>query len=187
MFDSNFLILGVGYQKRSGKDTMANYLVENHGFVRMSFADPLKEACRIIYLLNDEQLYGDLKEVIDPRWGKTPRELMQLTGTEAIRDQVDDKVWIKNLEYRVAEYAATNPNGRVVVPDMRFINEIYCIKDMGGYAGKINRPDVEINDFSQHQSELELKLFTGFDFKLDNSGTLQDFYNNIEQFMRRFK
>jgi len=36
------MIVGVGYKMRQGKDTIADYLVKNHGFIKMSFAEALK-------------------------------------------------------------------------------------------------------------------------------------------------
>jgi len=57
----------------SGKDVIADYLVSNYGYTKMSIATPLKEACRSIFQFNDDQLYGDLKNVIDHFWGLTPR------------------------------------------------------------------------------------------------------------------
>lgn len=37
------LVLGISGWKNSGKDMVSDYLVKEHGFVRLSFADPLKE------------------------------------------------------------------------------------------------------------------------------------------------
>ncbi len=42
----------------SGKDTAANYLVEEHGFKKASFAAPLKQMVKIAFGFSDEQLYG---------------------------------------------------------------------------------------------------------------------------------
>src|SRR5579863_3132559 len=57
--NEEFVIIGITGRKRSGKDTVGNYLVEHYGFVKVSFADTLKEACKIIFGFSDEQVYGD--------------------------------------------------------------------------------------------------------------------------------
>lgn len=44
------LIVGFGHRARSGKDTCADYLVNNYGFTRVSFADALYEECRNLQL-----------------------------------------------------------------------------------------------------------------------------------------
>jgi dephospho-CoA kinase len=38
------MIIGISGYARSGKDTVANYLVEHHEFTRMAFADAMREA-----------------------------------------------------------------------------------------------------------------------------------------------
>ena len=86
--------------KTSGKTAASEYLVREYGFKRLSFAGPLKESCRLIFQLSDEQVYGSEKEVHDPRWDMTPRKILQLFGTEVGR-QIDESVWIKNMQYRL--------------------------------------------------------------------------------------
>ena len=62
------MIIGLCGKKRVGKDTFADYLVDNYNFDKYAFANPLKEACRIMFCFNDEQLYGDQKEDFDSNW-----------------------------------------------------------------------------------------------------------------------
>lgn len=42
----------------SGKDTACDYLVKNYGFMKTSFAAPMKEMVKIAFGFTDEQLYG---------------------------------------------------------------------------------------------------------------------------------
>ena len=72
------MIIGLGYKARSGKDTVASYLKEHFGFRQTFFAEPLKEACEVIFRLTKDQLYGDQK--FDPVpfwWDMTTREILQ--------------------------------------------------------------------------------------------------------------
>jgi len=59
------MIIGFAGKKRSGKDTIANYLVNKYNFRRYAFGGPVKEVCRILFGFDDEQLYGDRKEELD--------------------------------------------------------------------------------------------------------------------------
>ena len=59
------MIIGFLGEKRSGKDTCGNYIIENYGFERYAFADPIKRACQHLFGFTDEQCWGDLKEEID--------------------------------------------------------------------------------------------------------------------------
>lgn len=70
------MIIGLGGAAGSGKDSAAHYLVERHGFEQVAFAEPLKAGCEALFAFNPEQLHGALKEVIDRRLGKAPREVM---------------------------------------------------------------------------------------------------------------
>ena len=58
-------ILGICGKKRSGKDTAGEYLIENYGYVRYAFGDPVKDVCRVMFKFTEEQLYGDKKEIIE--------------------------------------------------------------------------------------------------------------------------
>lgn len=64
-------VVGLGFSARVGKDTIADYLVAEHGFHKTSFATSLKEGIgRGVFGLNDDQLYGDKKEVVDDFWNE---------------------------------------------------------------------------------------------------------------------
>lgn len=172
-------VIGIGHKKGAGKDTVANRLVDNHGFIKLSFADPLKDSCRIIFHFTEEQLYGSQKEVIDKHWGKSPREILQLFGTEALRDSIDQDVWIKSLQIKIEKLALANPNKhlKIVIPDVRFPNEAKAIKKMNnGYLWKVNRK-INENKFSTHLSEIALDDFTEWDSVLNNDSTMAELYS----------
>lgn len=52
------VIVGVSGFAGSGKDTFADRLVERHGFLKISLADPIKEVCKRVFDFTDEQLWG---------------------------------------------------------------------------------------------------------------------------------
>jgi dephospho-CoA kinase len=49
-------IIGITGKKFSGKDTLGDYFVNNHGYIRLAFADALKNACAEIFGFDFEQL-----------------------------------------------------------------------------------------------------------------------------------
>ena len=76
-------LIGVIGLKNSGKDTVGDYLVSQFGFTKYAFAHPVKQVCKTIFSLSDEQLEDrTLKEKKDPRWGISPREMFQRVGTD---------------------------------------------------------------------------------------------------------
>jgi hypothetical protein len=102
------ILIGLVAPKRSGKDTVANYLCSSYGFKKYNFADPLKKGIKEIFGLTYEQLDGKDKEVVDPFWGITPRELFQKIGTEIFQFELpkvieqfgdfDRTFWVKCFE-----------------------------------------------------------------------------------------
>jgi len=166
-------IVGLGFQIGVGKDTVADMLVSQHGFVKMRFADALKEAVCAIYGWKREQMEDlDFKMAEDPFWRTTPREVLQRFGTEACRDIMRKDIWVKALQRRIQD----SDQGKIVVPDVRFLNEIESVRKWGGHAIRITRPGwtppgAKPNQLS-HSSERELLYYEGWDYNIVNDGTL---------------
>lgn len=160
----------------SGKSALAGRLVDAHGFQLVKFAGPLKEmATGVLRALGhsedelERMVDGDLKEVIIPEIGKSPRELFQTLGTEWGRQAVHPNLWV-HLAARSIELALRR--GPVVVDDVRFANEAVSILAMGGRVLEVLRPGAL--KYNSHQSEglldnLGLPL-------IRNDGTLEDLH-----------
>ena len=174
------LIIGFGYKAQSGKDTAADYLVKKHKFVRVAFADTLKESCRAVFNFSTEQLYGELKQTIDPFWQKTPREYLQIIG-DGFRKFIDPLIWIKAIERKTQLIG-----GNIVITDIRYINEVNFIHNIGGIAVKINRNHYELQDKeAAHTSENELNSCNDWDYQLENNGTIEDLHVRIDELLAR--
>lgn len=67
----------------SGKDSVADRMVEKHKFVRIGLADPLKRICQDVFQFSDEQLWGPshMREAVDKRYPHGAEEYR--TGSEA--------------------------------------------------------------------------------------------------------
>ncbi len=146
------LVFGLTGQARSGKDTLAGYLVDNHGFVRIGLADPLREFVSLVTGLDPDSLMdGSIKEEpLDWLGGKSPRQLMQLLGTEFGRDMIDKDIWLKVAQRRI-ELAKDRGAAGVVISDVRFDNEAAWVDKMGGHVIRIVRPGAQ--KVSNHVSE----------------------------------
>jgi hypothetical protein len=173
------MIIGIGYRAGSGKDTVANLLATHHGFRRRAFADALKEAARAIFHLDDDQLYGQLKEAEDVFWRRSPRFILQKLGTECLRHGYDPDVWVQSLRRHIID----NPDQRDwVVPDVRFFNEARAIRDWGGCLWRVDRPGLAPKGIVGHASETELDGATLIWNKIiDNGGTLQQLEVRVEE------
>lgn len=70
------MIIGLCGIAGSGKDTVADFLVKNHGFVKVALADPLKRICKEVFGFTDEQLWGpsEMRNAPDPRYRRVSQE-----------------------------------------------------------------------------------------------------------------
>lgn len=140
-------IIGICGFIGSGKDTVAEYLVSQHGFVRESYAEPLKDAVAAVFHWPRDWLEGKTteqrswREQIDPWWAQrlalphlTPRWVLQQWGTEVCRRSFHDHIWIASMEHKMAQ---TTHN--IVISDCRFPNEIKSIKQQGGIVVWVQR------------------------------------------------
>lgn len=200
------MIIGICGFIGSGKDTVADYLVENHGFARDSFASTLKDAVAAIFGWDRELVDGrtkearDWREQVDPWWAErlnmpnlTPRLVLQLWGTEVGRQAFHNDIWIASLENKLRK-----TTGNVVITDCRFPNEVQAIKNAGGkvywvsrgalpewyqYAFDAARGDNKaaetLKTYNIHASETSW-VAERFDRVIRNNGTLEDLYSKVK-------
>lgn len=141
------MIIGICGFIGSGKDTIADYLVNLHHFRRESFANTLKDAVAAVFGWDRMMLEGRTKqarewrEQVDTWWAErlgiphlTPRWILQNWGTEVCRKGFHDDIWIASLENKLR--ASTDD---IVISDCRFPNEIKAIKNAGGRVVRVVR------------------------------------------------
>ena len=154
------MIIGLTGYAQSGKSTVADYLVKKHGFTLIKFAGPLKSMMRGLGL-GEREIEGDLKEKpCALLGGRTPREAMQLLGTEWGRQHFGQNFWVNIGMERAA--SVLDQGGQVVIDDVRFANEAAAIHIYGGKLFKITRPGVgPVNGHSSDNQKLrhDLEIF----------------------------
>ena len=154
------MIIGLTGYAGSGKSTVAQYLVEKHGFTLIKFAGPLKSMMRALGL-GEREIEGDLKEKpCALLGGRTPREAMQLLGTEWGREHFGQNFWVNIGMERAVD--VLDQGGRVVIDDVRFPNEAAAIRVYGGKLMRITRPGVgPVNGHSSDNQKLrhDLEIF----------------------------
>lgn len=201
------MIVGICGLIGSGKDTIADYLVNFHEFRRESFANTLKDAVSSVFGWDRTMLEGRTKEArewreeVDHWWADrldmptlTPRWVLQYWGTEVCRKGFHDDIWIASLENKLR-----NSRDHVVISDCRFPNEISSIRNAGGKIVWVRRgelPDwydiaIEANKNNNVAiQELKLKkihasetawIGTEFDEIIYNDGSINDLYQQVEE------
>lgn len=176
-------IIGLGYKKNSGKDTVADYLVEKYGYQKMSFAKNLKAAAGIIFGLTHEQMNDTvLKEVTIPTWQKTPRELLQILG-EALRQVINADVWVNSLY--ASDLKEMSAKDKLVFTDVRHHSEAEMLIRMGGELWRIDRHTPQ-NEFSGHISETALDSFNKWDHVISNNDSKDNLYYKVDSILGSF-
>jgi hypothetical protein len=194
------MIIGICGLIGSGKDTIADYLVNIHEFRRDSFAATLKDAVAAVFGWDRIMLEGRTKssrewrEQVDPWWAQrlgipylTPRWVLQHWGTDLCRRHFHDDIWIASLENKLR-----TTQDDVVISDCRFPNEIQGIRHAGGTVIRVVRgPDPEWFACAQTSSDKMPVLYpevhaseyswanTQFDTVIQNNGSLDDLYHQI--------
>jgi hypothetical protein len=194
----------------SGKDTVADYLVENYGYQRQSFAGSLKDAVAVVMGWDRELLEGRTKEArewretVDPWWAErlgiwnlTPRWVLQQWGTEVCRRHFHDDIWIASVEHKLLSRPP-----KVVISDCRFPNEVAAVRKANGLVIRVVRGEEpewfpiaieacqgneeakqELLNRSIHESEWAWAN-TDFDVVLTNNGTYRELYREVDVMLR---
>ena len=164
-------IIGLGYQARAGKDTVAAMLGV-HGYTRISFGDQIKKVASI--LCNEDAFAPGFKESTTI-YGMTGGQLLQNMGT-GMHAIVNPTVWISMSGLHARSFTGE----LLVVSDVRFILEARMIRDLGGTLIKVERPGLP-ND--NHVSETQGRLIE-WDHVINNSGTLDDLSASVDRLMQ---
>lgn len=179
------MIIGLSGYAQSGKDTVAQILVEHYGFERVAFADKIREFCYAMnpvvgHVANEETI---LRHVVDrDGWDEAKqvggiRRMLQNVGIAA-REVFGEKFWIEQA------LTGINPTENIVITDVRFTNEARAIKEYeSSQIWRIKRLGVQA--VNSHVSESEMD-----DYAVDqiflNNGTIEDLKVLVQTRMRGY-
>tara|TARA_E500000178_G_C17035623_1_gene763205 strand:- start:2527 stop:3138 length:612 start_codon:yes stop_codon:yes gene_type:complete len=191
------VLIGICGLIGSGKDTVAQNLIDNHNFVKISFADKLKDAVASMFSWDRDLLDGKTdksrawREQVDQYWTQetgreiTPRLVLQEFGTECMREGFYDGIWVSLTKKHIID----NPNTHFVIPDVRFPNEAKMLYEVGGQVWRVKRgqdpiwfriyQDVGVEPKDVHASEWAW-AHTKFTHTIDNNGTLLDLKSQVQ-------
>lgn len=188
-------IIGITGLKGSGKDTIADYLVQNYEFIKVAFADFIKNALKELFDWDDEDFSQDKKEIEDTYWGVTPRKMCQEVGTEFLRihckDLISPKFFlpngenyqgtfhIKRINKEIKKLLEVNKNVNIVFSDIRFQDEIDYIKKIGGKIIRLSRDNSNKNEFSDHISEKNILDLKNVDYEISNNENILLLFKKI--------
>jgi len=204
------MLIGIVGFIGSGKGAASDILVKDYSYTKVSFADSLKDAASNIFGWSRHLLEGDtiesrdFRETIDSFWSSkfgydvSPRKVLQTLGTESCRDIFHENIWIFSVEKKIEAFQD------VVIPDVRFPNEIDFIKSKGGIVIRVVRgKDPEWYDTAyRHNTEGLFEMYRKypdihfsewawigqkFNHVIENEGTLEKLSQDIKNILQSHK
>ena len=189
------MIIGLCGAQGSGKDTVANILISEYGFVKLTFASTLKDVVAILFSWPRDLLEGLTeesrlwRETVDDFWSEklsipsfTPRKALQMIGTDLFRIHFNNDIWINIVENKIGATLKNNPNTNIVISDCRFANEFSLIKQFpDSHIITILREKNIIKNLA-HSSETEWVNYN-FDAILQNDNSIDDLKSNLKSLL----
>ena len=178
------MIIGIAGKAGAGKDTLASLMEENLGFKRVAFAEALKDAAMHTFGLSKHQVEDrEAKEAVVDCWGMSPRRLLQLFGTEAMKPVFGEDIWVRRLKQRINAMEATGLYSKFVISDVRFDEEAEAIIKWGGLVIEVLRPGSGLDGAAAlHKSEAGISP-TLVHATIVNSTTIGDLLHKIRRIM----
>ena len=161
------MIVGLCGKSGAGKDTVADILCEDYGFVKVAFADSLKD---VVYSTNFLLPSGiRVQDLVDEMgWDEAKRRepevrrLLQETG-QAVKGQLGESTWVDIVDRKITDAGTSN----VVISDIRFEAEVGLVMDWDGIVIKVERSENSfvVRDHVSERLDVETKHI------INNTGT----------------
>jgi hypothetical protein len=177
------MLIGITGYARNGKDSVADILVNKFGYKKYSLAGKMKECLTTIFGWSKEFI-ENYKDEVDDEWGISPRQVLQVFGTEfaqytlgekfpAFKEKTGRKLWVRSLLDTLPDFEHT------VIPDVRFPHEE---EEIRAYHGKIIRVFGQYPECPKpnlkHESESSVDC-VNFDIGISNDTTLKSLEDTV--------
>lgn len=201
----NPFVHGESFEEYWNSKTYDTNFPYTSGWEIRKFADALKDIVCILIGCTREQLEdpifknSNLPEIWDVESGNltlgtmphrtrdtmrsiTVREFLQVLGTDVMRKNFYDQVWVNALFSKYTE------ESKWIITDLRFPNEVKAINDRDGIIIKITRRPIlfqtTMSPPKEHISETALDSYFGWDHEIHNNGTLEQLYDIAKQIVK---
>ena len=193
------MIVSIYGRNKAGKTTLADMLVSEYDFIKISFADALREIAQLFFGINtgwktDEEWLADssysysldrlfsivkdknnIKQLMIDKIkqartkGQAYRITLELLGTEVFRKMVLNDIWCAIAVFDVVCLAGDNEH--IVFDDMRFPNECKVLSNLNTKFIRL------MSDYEEpeggHESQKHIESFKN-DYVIYNNGTKKE-------------
>jgi hypothetical protein len=180
------VIIGLTGKRLSGKDTVANYLVEKHGFEHLFFSKVMKEAVAALFDIRVEDVdnykgdrggFEEVRVALNYR-GIQMKDLgwvsfLQRFGTDMGRKVLGEDIWVDLVNESIENF-----NDNYVIKDVRFKNEAEWILLAGGKIIELRR-DILDKANDNHESENGLPEDMA-EYVIANTSTIESLYKDVD-------
>jgi len=164
--------VGLSGYARTGKDTVADILVEEFGYRRITFADRLKNFIAAVFpevaARVDAVGWEEAKEQLEVR------RALQVVG-RAAKKHIHPDVWIISALGDMSDYDGE----RLVITDVRFFNEADVVTDRNGMMLRICRNGV--GPANDDESEVSMDRYDRYFSVVHNDGSIEDLRSRVHE------
>ena len=127
------------------------------------------------------------------------RTILQEVGTNGFRHKLHEDFWVELMDRDPKFITTVEREYNIVIDDLRFLNEADFCKSLGMHVIKIKvEPEVQLKRIREkrkmdsketsvnHDSEKEVDIIK-YDYFLDGNGSLDNFYQQIEELIAGMK
>lgn len=174
------MLIGLHGKPRSGKDTVAAYLIKKFNLLRYGSSVPVKDTVATMFGVPREYFDDDkMKDQVDPFWNMTYRQMAQKVGKECSRDVFGENFWLRFIERKLTEIQHQGYYNGMILADIRYANEAEWVKQQGGKVIYIIRDNLPVSSGGDHAAEQGLSLDLASVVVYNNS-TIEELYKKID-------
>lgn len=186
------MIICFNGKKGTGKDLLADYLVNKYKFVKIENAKIIKDIAKIMFGFSNNELYGsqEEKETINNTYGLSPREAFLEIGYfmkkhlpskyPLYKQKIDDNYFVLNVINKIKN----NINKNIIISDVRYDNEVTLVKkyfpDTKIIVVRLLRKTKVFNVVTDDHPSENLNNIKKIDYIINNNGKIIDVYNKID-------
>lgn len=189
-------LIGLGGYAQSGKDTVADLLVTNHGWRKTYFSKALDDALLVLNPLIPTPVSSSVPEDVFTWWTRYAefrkvtsyddakqnyevRRLLQTLGTEVGRNMLGKNVWV-NAAFKEVD-KLMDEGYDVAITGVRFPNEREAVVKRGGKLVWVSR--IGYGPINTHASDNSLGR-EDFNMFVNNDWTLKELASRVAELNR---